>query len=239
MPIPRRNHAENRWAVTFLGPGKPAAAGSRCRLAELVKNRLVLPILLSTMATTTQTRWLRVQQAADLLGVSASTVRRWADSGKLVGRQSPSGQRRFALDDLERIVSGADGHPGPQVGPGSDEQRYRLLFETSLELASSLELDEVLQSAARRLSAALQIHDCDVYRLESDGRLVCIASTIDGACDATWVGQEISLEEWPCKHLAVETGRTVTVSSLDDPRLTETERENMRGCGHTAASRCR
>ena len=181
------------------------------------------------MATTTQTRWLRVQQAADLLGVSASTVRRWADSGKLVGRRSPSGQRRFALDDLERIVSGADGHPGPQVGPGSDEQRYRLLFETSLELASSLELDEVLQSAARRLSAALQIHDCDVYRLESDGRLVCIASTIDGACDATWVGQEISLEEWPCKHLAVETGRTVTVSSLDDPRLSEIERENMRG----------
>ena len=72
-------------------PWRPATVTGRQRLAELVKNRLVLPILLSTMATTTQTRWLRVQQAADLLGVSASTVRRWADSGKLVGRRSPSG----------------------------------------------------------------------------------------------------------------------------------------------------
>ena len=36
-----------------------------------------------------------------------------------------------------------------------EEQRYRLLYETSRDLTSSLDLDEVLQSAARRLGSAL------------------------------------------------------------------------------------
>ena len=84
---------------------------------------------------------------------------------------------------------------------------------------------EVLQSAARRLSAALEIPDCDIYRLEEGERLVCLASTVDGVFDASWVGQELRLDDWPCDRLAVETRRAVTVSSLDDPRLGEAERE--------------
>ena len=61
-------------------------------------------------ATTTAPRWVRVQQAADLLGVSASTVRRWAADGRMACRRTPSGQRRFLADDLERVLG--DGHPG-------------------------------------------------------------------------------------------------------------------------------
>jgi len=97
--------------------------------------------------------WLRVQQAADLLAVSATTVRRWADSGKLACRRTPSGQRRFVRGDLERELSiEAPAVVGSQ--PGDDAaQRYQLLFDTSLELASTLDLDDVLQSAARRLGA--------------------------------------------------------------------------------------
>ena len=54
--------------------------------------------------------WLRVQQAADLLAVSATTVRRWADSGRLACRRSPSGERRFSRLDLERgLAAGARG----------------------------------------------------------------------------------------------------------------------------------
>jgi len=183
----------------------------------------------------TNSKELRVQQAADLLGVSANTVRRWAADGRLVCHRTPSGQRRFPRDDLEALVPGATVHVGARLRAADGEQRYQLLLETSLELASTLETGEVLQSAARRLSAALQIRDCDIYRLEGDGRLVCIASTIDGACDNTWVGQEISLEDWPCKWLAVETGRAVAVASLDDPRLSDVERENMRSYGQRSS----
>ena len=48
----------------------------------------------------TNPKWLRVQQAADLLGVSSNTIRRWTDFGKLTCRRTPGGQRRFLLHDL-------------------------------------------------------------------------------------------------------------------------------------------
>jgi len=183
-------------------------------------------------AKATAPRWVRVQQAADLLGVSANTVRRWADAGKIACQRTPGGQRRFSRDDLERALS----EGGPPRGDHfaaleRAEQRYQLLLDTSLELASTLDLDEVLQSAARRLSAALEIPDCDIYRLEGDERMVCLASALGGVVDASWVGQEVRLSDWPCERLALETGRVVTVASLDDPRLREAERKELRRYG--------
>ena len=182
--------------------------------------------------TPTTPRWLRVQQAADLLGVSPNTVRRWVAQGRIACRRAPSGQRRFLADDLERVLG--NGHPAsPERPPVVEraEQRERLLFETSLDLASSLELGQVLQSAAQRLCAVLEIPDCDVYRLEDGERLVCLASTVAGVRDSSWVGREFQLGEWLIERLAIETHHAITVASLDDPRLSEWEREAMRGDG--------
>ena len=61
-----------------------------------------------------------------------------------------------------------------------------------------------MQSAARRLTAALQIPDCDIYRLVGDGRMVCLASAQDGAYDSSWAGQEFRLQDWPAEQLAVQ-----------------------------------
>ncbi len=196
-----------------------------------------------TMEPPSAQRWLRVQQAADLLGVSATTVRRWADDGRLLGQRTPSGQRRFRLDDLTAVVT-----PAAQHGPSADvaepgcrgdrpqrssdaERRYQRLLETSLELASTLDIGEVLQSAARRLGAALEVPDCDVYRLEDDRRLVCVAAHQEDSQDAWWVGEEFPLDDYPCSILAVETQHAVAVSSLDDPRLGPAERAEMRRYG--------
>ena len=126
--------------------------------------------------------------------------------------------------------------PSDRLGePDAVEQRYRLLFETSLELASSLELDEVLHSAARRVGAALQIPDCDIYRLEGNERLVCLASSAEGVLDESWAGRQIYLDDWPCERLALETRRAVVVSSLDDPRLSAVERKVMRRYGQRSS----
>jgi diguanylate cyclase (GGDEF)-like protein/excisionase family DNA binding protein len=180
----------------------------------------------------TAPRGVRVQRAAELLGVSASTVRRWAADGKIACQRTASGQRRFLASDLERVLR--EGGP-----PGGDhfaaveraEQRYQLLLDTSLELASTLDLDEVLQSAARRLTATLKIPDCDIYRFAGDERMICVAAALGGVYDASWVGREIHLDDWPCERLAIETRRPVIVSSLDDPLLNEDEREVMRHYG--------
>jgi diguanylate cyclase (GGDEF)-like protein/excisionase family DNA binding protein len=202
------------------------------RLAELLKVRYLSPILSAVNVKATAPRWVRVQQAADLLGVSPSTVRRWAADGRIACQRTPSGQRRFLADDLEQVLRrGGPASRGRRSAGTLAEQRYRLLLETSLELASSLELREVLQSAARRLSAALDIPDCDIYQLKGGERMVCVASAVGGVYDPSWVGQEFCLADWPCDRLALETRRVVTVPSLDDPRLSEKEILEMRRYG--------
>ena len=164
-----------------------------------------------------------------MLGVSPSTVRRWADTGRLSARRAVSGQRRFRLAELEALCRDAAGRPpSGTTQPGSHlDQRYQILYETGLDLTSSLELGEVLEAAARRLTEVLRIRDCDIYRLDGDGRLVCLASMCAGVRDKAWVGHALRLEEWPVKRLAVETGRTVTVTALDDRRLSAIERQSM------------
>lgn len=47
---------------------------------------------------------LTTSQAAEYLGVSLSTVRRWSDQGHLVGYRTPGGQRRFSLEQLDAFM---------------------------------------------------------------------------------------------------------------------------------------
>lgn len=49
-------------------------------------------------------RWLRLREARTLLGVSDSTLRRWADSGVIQTVRSPGGQRWFSRLDVERLM---------------------------------------------------------------------------------------------------------------------------------------
>lgn len=60
----------------------------------------------------------RPSQAAELLGVSVDTVRRWADAGKLKIRRSRGGQRLIDGADLARFLEEQGGihDPGAVVG---------------------------------------------------------------------------------------------------------------------------
>jgi excisionase family DNA binding protein len=51
-------------------------------------------------------RWVSLRRACDILGVDESTLRRWADGGRLRVYRTPGGHRRFALSDLEGMVAG-------------------------------------------------------------------------------------------------------------------------------------
>jgi molybdopterin-binding protein len=46
---------------------------------------------------------IRIGEAAELLGVSVDTLRRWAASGRLRVKRSAGGQRLVALADLRRV----------------------------------------------------------------------------------------------------------------------------------------
>lgn len=57
----------------------------------------------------------RPGQAAELLGVSVDTVRRWADSGRLPTHRTEGGQRVIDGPDLARFLAAAPHAPEPDV----------------------------------------------------------------------------------------------------------------------------
>ena len=52
-------------------------------------------------------RLLNVGQAADYVGVSAASLRKWSNEGLVATYRTPGGQRRYHRDDLDRFESAA------------------------------------------------------------------------------------------------------------------------------------
>ncbi len=50
-------------------------------------------------------RWLTLGAASKLLGVSESTIRRWADAGEIRSYRTSGGHRRILAEDLKHIVA--------------------------------------------------------------------------------------------------------------------------------------
>jgi molybdopterin-binding protein len=57
-----------------------------------------------TRASDVMATRLRLGQAAEMLGVSVETVRRWGDEGRLPVERSDGGQRLVRLEDVARLV---------------------------------------------------------------------------------------------------------------------------------------
>jgi excisionase family DNA binding protein len=60
---------------------------------------------------TPRQNWITLGAASDLLGVSESTIRRWADAGDVRSFRTRGGHRRILEDDLRQIVSRATSAP--------------------------------------------------------------------------------------------------------------------------------
>jgi len=67
----------------------------------------------------------RISEAADLLGVSADTVRRWADAGRLPADRDEHGHRVIAGRDLAAFAASQRQHPTEGYRPSSARNRMR------------------------------------------------------------------------------------------------------------------
>lgn len=79
---------------------------------------------METETTDTAARLLNVGQAADYLGVSAASLRKWSNDGLVATYRTPGGQRRYARDDLDRFIdsmreTGPTDHAVPRLGRGA------------------------------------------------------------------------------------------------------------------------
>src|ERR687895_1567763 len=81
--------------------------------------------------------WLTLGQAARHLGVAQSTVRKWADGGRLPAFYTPGGHRRFRRGDLDDFLAGSRGvasEPSARILVVDDDDRLREYLRVNLEM---------------------------------------------------------------------------------------------------------
>ncbi len=65
---------------------------------------------MSQRATSSTNSQLTIKEAATYLNVSAASLRRWSDEGKLAVWRTPGGQRRFDRQALDDLMKESDDH---------------------------------------------------------------------------------------------------------------------------------
>ncbi|HTX67810.1 MAG TPA: GAF domain-containing protein [Thermoleophilia bacterium] len=126
--------------------------------------------------------WLRVGDVAEVLGVSANTVRRWTDVGRIAAHRSPGGHRRYLAEDVRALLpdTGAGGaQPGDFALLRRQSQELRSALQAGLDLVSLLADDpsRVPGETARVLCGLTGATRCDVYL--GDRELLRLASSVD------------------------------------------------------------
>ncbi len=85
-----------------------------------------------------------ISQAAQLLGVSPDTVRRWVDKGKLPASRSAGGRRLVEGEALARFAQSAAVGPRPEgLGPTSARNRFVGLVTAVVKDAVMAKIDMV------------------------------------------------------------------------------------------------
>ncbi len=194
----------------------------------------------------TDRRWLRLGPAAELLGVSINTLRRWSDAGKVACYRSAGGHRRFRRVDIETLLrdgtGGAASRRAARSSAGASEaatiaaleartRDLQLLVEAGMEDSSHLSTDDVLQSVTRRLARLTHSPVADIYAVEGE-TLRALVSYDHGTFDRSWEGTTVRLRDYPCSTTAVRERRISLAASLDDPVLTPTGRASLEKWGY-------
>jgi excisionase family DNA binding protein len=65
----------------------------------------------ATAAPTTETDWISIGRACQLLGVNAATLRQWTADGRLRSYRTPGGHRRFSLSELTALSQRQEAPP--------------------------------------------------------------------------------------------------------------------------------
>ena len=78
---------------------------------------------IDTTTTTPNAKLLNVGDAAEYLGVSAASLRKWSNEGLVATYRTPGGQRRYSRDDLDTFIDSMRepspvGHAVPRLGRG-------------------------------------------------------------------------------------------------------------------------
>ena len=115
----------------------------------------------------------RPGQAAELLGVSVDTVRRWADSGKLATRRTSGGQRVIDGADLARFLASTPAAAEPEVIVGRSARNRLAGIVTRVERDKVAALVEI-QAGPHRVVSLMTREAADELGLAPGDRAVAV-----------------------------------------------------------------
>jgi excisionase family DNA binding protein len=173
--------------------------------------------------------FLSVQQAARRLGVSPVTVRRWTATGFLPCTRTAGGHRRIDehdIDDLARAI-GNSNHLAAQL---ARERELDVLVDTSIALASRLDVTELLAEIARRMTALLDCHFCAISELDESAGIVYVLADYDHSGQRLPDTGPYKLSEYPLTRRVLEE-RITAVVNVDDPHVDQAEAAVLRRDG--------
>jgi len=128
----------------------------------------------------------RIGQAAELLGVSADTVRRWADAGRVKATQGSGGRRYVDGVDLARLAVELAGEQSSDRPRGqSARNRFRGIVTKVTKDGVAAQVD--VQAGPHRLVALITREAADELKLEP-------GMIADAVVKATNVGVEVPAE---------------------------------------------
>jgi excisionase family DNA binding protein len=107
-------------------------------------------------------------EAAAMLGVSAPTVQKWVDSGRLAAWRTPGGHRRIRLDGVQALLAASGASPLAPAGPGPMRPLQIVLVED--DPVYSMVLERQLANIAAH--AQIHCHDNGFSALIEIGRSV-------------------------------------------------------------------
>ncbi len=173
--------------------------------------------------------FLSVQQAARRLGVSPVTIRRWTGTGFLPCTRTAGGHRRIDerdIDDLARAI-GNSNHLAAQT---ARERELDVLVNTSIALASRLDLTELLAEIAKRMTSLLDCHFCAISTYDPKSDSVSTLAEYDHFGQRLPDHGPYKLADFPLTR-QVLAKQTTEVVNVDDPAADPAEVAMMRRDG--------
>jgi molybdopterin-binding protein len=114
---------------------------------------------------------VRVGEAAELLGVSVDTLRRWTASGRLRMRRSPGGQRLVGLADIRRLQEDRRKQKRPIVAQSARNRFPGVVTRVEKDRVAAV---VEVQAGPHRLVSLMTAEAATELALEPGSAVVCV-----------------------------------------------------------------
>jgi molybdopterin-binding protein len=125
----------------------------------------------------------RVGQAAQLMGVSADTLRRWADAGRVTVTVAEDGRRYYDGEDLAKLALEIAGEARPSQ-PRAQSARNRFVGIVTKVIKDKVAAQVEIQAGPHRFVSLITREAADELKLAP-------GVVVDAVVKATSVGVEI------------------------------------------------